>query len=810
MSAVAIPADVARHHRLGAVPRSAFLAAFVAASLSAIPAAAQNAGEMRGEPSARWIADSGTAGDASGVYHFRRVVELPAKPEHLVVHLSADNRYRFFVNGEAVASGPQRSDIMHWRYETMDLAPHLHAGRNVLGATVWNWGAYRPVGQYSRRTAFLLQGADARDSVVSTGHPGWKVLRDSGYGFIPVTGAATGGYYAASPGESVDAQRVPWGWDDPSYADTAWRPARSIGQALPNGADEYGAVGTWQLAPRTIPPLEETPVRFASIRRASGVAPSAGVLRGAGDLVIPPGTRASLLLDQGHLLTAYLVLDASGGTGAAMTMTYAEGLRDAKGLKGNRNEIEGKTIVGVRDSIRFDGGAHRRFRTLWFRAYRYVQLDVVTADEPLTVHDVHGIFTAYPYQERARFTSDAPWIDSVWTMDWRTARACANETFFDTPYYEQLQYVGDTRIQALISLYVAGDDRLVRNAIEEFDQSRIPDGITASRYPSELPQYIPPFSLLWVAMVHDYWMLRDDPAFVRRFIPGTRAVLGWFDARVDSTGLVAAKGQSWWGFVDWAGAWERGAPPGAERGHSATVTLQYAYALDRAAQLEDALGSAQMAGRYRARAASLRAAVRARAWDAKRGLFRDSPDSALYSQQTNVLAVLAGAVPASEKRALMERVLGDTTLVRASYYFSFYLLEALRDAGLGDRYVDHLAPWRGMLALGLTTTLESAEPSRSDSHAWSAHPNYGLLATVLGVRPGAPGFRTVIIAPHLGPLERAEGRVPHPRGDIEARLTREGARGLRADVTLPPGLTGILEWRGRRVPLHPGPQTIRM
>ena len=124
-------------------------------------------------------------------------------------------------------------------------------------------------------------------------------------------------------------------------------------------------------------------------------------------------------------------------------------------------------------------------------------------------------------------------------------------------------------------------------------------------------------------------------------------------------------------------------------------------------------------------------------------------------------------MPAAEQRALMERVLADTSLVQATYYFGFYVLEALRKAGLADRYVEQLAPWRQMLALGLTTTPENPEPTRSDSHAWSAHPNYGLLATVLGVRPAAPGFRSVRIAPTLGPLKRAEGRIPHPLGDIE-------------------------------------------
>ena len=79
-----------------------------------------------------------------------------------------------------------------------------------------------------------------------------------------------------------------------------------------------------------------------------------------------------------------------------------------------------------------------------------------------------------------------------------------------------------------------------------------------------------------------------------------------------------------------------------------------------------------------------------------------------------------------------------------------------------------------MLAMGLTTTPESPEPTRSDSHAWSAHPNYGLLATVLGVRPAEPGFRSVRIAPHPGPLGRAAGRVPHPLGENQVRLERTG------------------------------------
>ena len=251
----------------------------------------------------------------------------------------------------------------------------------------------------------------------------------------------------------------------------------------------------------------------------------------------------------------------------------------------------------------------------------------------------------YPFKLVARFDSDLAWLSDMWEINWRGARLCAWETYFDTPYYEQLQYVGDTRIQALITLYMSSDDRLVRQAIEHFDLSRIPEGITASRYPSDLGQYIPTFSPIWVAMVHDYWMHRDEPEYVRGFLPGIRAVLGWFERRVDETGMLGSI--SWWPFVDWAPAWERGVPPGGVEGHSTVISLQFVYALERAAELETG------ARRARARptttgASPRRCATRCAAAPGTRagGCSGTRRRGSTYSQQANVMAVLTDAVAA--------------------------------------------------------------------------------------------------------------------------------------------------------------------
>jgi len=751
---------------------------------------------------AKWIAYPDAPPQGAGVFHFRRMLDLPEKPRSFLVRVSADNRYRLFVNGVSVSVGPARGDMLHWRYETIDLAPYLHAGSNLFAALVWNWGELRPGAQISHRTGFLIQSDSAADAAIDSG-PAWKVYWDRAYGFTPGQSDVQG-YYAAAPGESVDASLYPWGWEQPGFDDSKWGAASPVsGGALPAGASAYGEAAEWQLVPRLIPLPEERTIHFAEVRRSEGVTVPRSFPAGTAALTIPANSKASLLLDQHELTMGYPVIVASGGRGAVATITFAESLYDAQNHKGNRDEIAGKTIKGLKDRIAFDGGEARHFQSLWLRTWRYVQFDIQTGAEPLRLDDVHAIFSAYPFQQRASFASDQAWIGDIWNIDWRVFRLSAFETFWDTPYYEQFQYVGDSRIESLISLYDAGDDRLMRNTIEQFDQSRISDGLTASRYPSSLPQYIPPFSLWWAAMVHDHWMYRGDADFAHRFLPGIRAVIGWYERQLDQAGQLGP--MRWWNFMDWT--FPRGVPPGANDGHSTAISLQFAYVLRLTADLERGVGSAAEAEHDLALADRINLAARAQSWDETRGLFADTPEKRQFSQQTNALAILSGA--ATQPRGVAERMLADKSITQASYYFRFYVDEALHESGMADRYLTELEPWREMLRLGLTTTLEEPEPSRSDSHAWSAHPNYHLLATVLGIRPAEPGFRAVAIAPALGELKRASGHMPVPAGEIAVDFQRRGISGLDASITLPPNMRGSFVWNGQTSPLQPGLNKIR-
>ncbi|HYC72046.1 MAG TPA: family 78 glycoside hydrolase catalytic domain [Opitutaceae bacterium] len=757
---------------------------------------------------ARWVAHPTAPASEYGVFFFRRVLELPEPPRRFVVHVTADARYRLWVNGASVSSGPQWSDPVDWRYESVDIGPHLRPGRNVLAAQVMAYGESGPYANMGRRPGFLLQGDTPAERAADTG-AGWKVLRDPGHRPFLADQPDLRTFIVVGPGEEVDAAQHPWGWREAGFDDSAWPAVRVLGHGQPRG---WGTdMNTW-LSPRTIPPLEERDEPVGRIVRADGVVPPARrELAGAS---VPARSKASVLIDHGTLTNAHPILSVSRGRGATVTLRYAEALVDDRGNKGHRDETDGRRLRGTGDRFLPDGGANRVFAPFDFRTFRYVQLDIETADEPLVIEDLRARFAGYPFRENASFRSDDPALARIWEVGWRTARLCALETYVDCPYYEQLQYVGDTRIQALISLYVSGDDRLMRNAIELFDRSRIPEGLTQSRYPSKVPQIINTFSLFWIDMVHDHWRHRGDRGLVRAQRRGVEGVLAWFDERIDpATGLLGPL--PYWTFVDWTNDWPwneaagiGGEPSGARSGGSSIVTLQLAVTLRHAAELARALGDEAGAAGHERRADALVAAVRRHCWDAGRQLFADSPAKDAFSQHANIMAVLAGAIEGGEARELMKRVAGDPRLIQASTYFRFYLLRAMKRAGLGDEYLAGLGPWHEMLARGLTTFAEKPDPTRSDCHAWSASPVYELLATVAGIEPLVPGFAAVRIAPHFGHLREVTARMPHPSGEIIVALRRDGAAGVVGTIALPPGVTGEFVWAGSRIPLRAGEQPV--
>jgi hypothetical protein len=759
---------------------------------------------------AYWITAENTSPKDYGVYHFRKTFSLNNKPASFIVHVSADNRYKLYVNGVMVSLGPARADLFHWNYETVDISKYLQAGNNIIAAVVWNYGDYKPENQISFRTGFILQGDNNEEKIVNT-NTSWKCIKDSSYS--PLQPDLIYTYYVAGPGEKIDYAKYPVNWEINRYNDNGWTQAKQIVSGLPKGVLQSDL--SWMLIPRTLPQVELTTQRLQKVRSVTGISLPPSFPSAKSSFTIPANTSIKILLDNGVLTNAYPVLRFSKGKGAEIALGYAEALFIDEGnnkdwkeqnKKGNRNEVEGKRFVGVKDELIPDGNGDQEFTSLAWRTYRYIQLEVKTADEPLIINDLYGIFTGYPFELKAKFTVDNDTLEKIFETGWRTARLDAVETYMDCPYYEQLQYVGDTRIQAMVSLYNTGDDRLMRNAITQLDYSRMAEGITLSRYPTANAQEIPTFSLWWIGMLNDYYMYRSDLSFVKQFLPGERQVLQFFSRYQQPDGSL--KNAPYWEFTDWCDGkgWVSGMAPFGKDGCSAALDLQLLWAYQIAARLEDNLGMKVFANEFNKRAGILTETIKRKYWDNTRQLFADAKEKNYFSQHTNTLAILTGIVKGEQAKQLAQKMITDTSLTQATIYFQYYVNQALRKTGLGNLYLDRLQIWKDNLAMGLTTWAEISDinAARSDCHAWGASPNIEFLRTVLGIDTDAPGFNKIKIEPHLGSLKKAEGTMPNPNGEIKVNYNINSQDKLDALISIPKGTSGVFVWKGKEHVLKNG------
>ena len=221
------------------------------------------------------------------------------------------------------------------------------------------------------------------------------------------------------------------------------------------------------------------------------------------------------------------------------------------------------------------------------------------------------------------------------------------------------------------------------------------------------------------------------------------------------------------------------------------------------------MGEDILAMRYRQFAAKTGAAIIEKFWNEKRALFADDLAHEHFSEHSQCLAILSGLVEGEKARTVFGQMLKADDLHRTTVYFRHYLFETMKLMDRGDLIIEGFGFWHDLAAQGFKTTVEMPEPSRSDCHAWGAHPMYHMHASLLGIRPASVGFKTVTIQPSPGKLPVIQAETPHPAGFISTDLSFAGTN-CRGTLTLPADVTGEFIWQGTRVALKPGSNAIEL
>ncbi|KAL4771977.1 hypothetical protein BDW60DRAFT_222873 [Aspergillus nidulans var. acristatus] len=770
---------------------------------------------------------------AGRIVRFRRRFSLSSPPTRALLHISADTRYKLFVNGERVAVGPTRSSPWIWYYDTIDIAPYLRQGKNTVQFDVLRYFFVSRAAMPFQRTAL----------------PGLSVVGavETDNGAVELHTVRTEAWEA-----QVDESRLfPMGLVDDPFLHINERvapvePSAPIAPILYGIKTLNGDLAPWRLRPRPIPMHEESSVAVDTIRSCSSILAEeewlAGLSQSEKPLLLPAGSLHAIDLQARVHSTAFLrwTFQSTGrASSIRLKVMYSEGYELSPRAypffraKDDRLDVENGHLIGPYDEIQLDipaSGEAITYEPFWFRTFRLLRVEITVGSEPVALDSLIARQVNYPLAVKATFANPSD-LDSarIWDVSIRTMRNCMFDGYADCPFYEQLQYSGDSRSVGLFHYYLSGDDRLMRQAITNYAASITSEGLTQSRFPSHVPQIIAGFSLYWILQVADHFLFFGDRAYTRSFLPRIDGVLEFFESHVDQLGLVSGLPEDVWQYVDWVTTWgstdehpDKGVPTSGRRSNRHTYfSLLYAYVLQRAAQLVRDLGRPGYAAEYEARAVSLQTAVRRHCYDGH--YFTDSTadlagDDA-FSQHTQVFAILSGAALPDDCSRLLKQSFADQRFSRCSYMMRFYALRAFSAAGdeMYESFWRHEAwkPYRKMLAQNLTTWEEDDVRQRSDCHAWGSVPIYEYCAELVGLTPVKPGCAKIRFKPRLRLSDSISARVAlgtdnlasvewEAAGDRERRVHLKLERPVEVLSQLPDGEEvdhGVVDflslvWRG--------------
>lgn len=718
---------------------------------------------------------------------FRKEMKLAGEPYDGKMRISADTRYKLYVNSRLVEVGPSRGDNQVWFYDEINLIPYLKAGKNIIAVSVLRYPEEPTAGNHGMFRTFMpglyvtgkIEDMDGKEYDM-TANSSWKCMIDRSVCFYREEER----FAPLIIHEKARGNKEIFGWKKEEHDDSHWKAARHyIKKSVPE------AVSPGNLKPRTIPFMYRKKRQFQSLMSLDSKKSAAteeewmDFLKGERKICIPAHTKMAVEIDAGEEMTGYMKLALLGGENAKLSLLYSEAYvqdgfvgPEKIPVKTDRIDKENGHLDGYADYYHVEGmGVENQpeiYEPYWFRTFRFIRFSIETEEEDLILQSLDYEETGYPLEISTKVKTSDKSLEPIWEISERTLRRCMHETYEDCPFYEQLQYIMDARAQILYTYAVSADDRLARKCMDDLKRSQRYDGLLNCCYPNCNTNVIPGFSIYYILIVYDHMMYFGDRNLVIDHMPAIAQILHYFERHLTKEGYVEKIGginmeARFWSFIDWADEWNdtSGMPTAGLKGQLTMETLLYIYGLLHAAKLAEFLGRIEEAKQYLESAKKAQQAVR-KFCIGKNGMIQDGPGVEEYSQHCQVFGLLTHTIDLETGKRNLLRTIEEEGFVQCTVAMRFYLFRALEETGLyvyTDKYWD---AWRNMIKMHCTTCVESEAYSRSECHAWGALILYELPSITLGVRPAAPEYKKVKIAPIPGYLTSVSGIVKTPVGEI--------------------------------------------
>lgn len=684
-------------------------------------------GEDSTEWKAKWICKEHTPFRSNTWFAFRKTAQLGVIPSSVKAKIAADSKYWLWINGSMVVydgglkRGPAPGDGY---YDTVEIAPYLKEGENVISVLVWFLGQGGFSHISSGLAALLFQAEGEGVEILSD--ESWECNQAYSY---QTSHSDAPNYRLCEENIRYDAEAYPEDWflgQNPKKLGSSMELPCTPGEA----------------------PLGRLVCRPIPLWKVSGLKDYSSVSRNGDTLVctLPCNLHAHpwirLNAEKGKILRFHT---------------------DHRKVTGNMCQ-EGEYVT--RDGI-------QEYESLpWMNGEKvYYHIP-----EGVEVLEVKYRESSYNTSISGSFHCDNDVLNTYWTKAARTLMVCMRDTWYDCPDRERAQWWGDEVNELGEAFYALSPSSalLAAKGIRELAAWHKGDGsmfapCPASNWSRELPMQILA-SVGWYGW-YTYGFYSGDFSFVEDVYEPLHRYLHetW---KVDENGLPIYRKGGW----DWPDA-------GDNNDRWAILPPWYYLALKAEREFALMLGKEEDAKKDKAMMQKLAENYNRQFWNGYE--YRSANYEGPTDDRANALAVVSG-IAGEEKYPAIIKTLSEQA--HASSYMFKYILEALHLMGRDDMMLERMERFYPSLMKDECSTLyEAWNHQGTSNHAWSGSGIIIMGGTMAGIKPLESGFRRFEVNPNMGSLKEIDCSLETVYGKISVSLRSKGSNGIKATICVPEG-----------------------
>jgi alpha-L-rhamnosidase len=719
-----------------------------------------------------WITDTKDIRTKPAAY-FRHSFSLAKRIASARVYIAVAGLYELSINGRRI--GDRVLDPMYTRfdrrnlYTTYDVTAALQQGDNTIGILLGNgWYNLQSTAVWyfdkapwrSRPSVCLdlrLTYTDGSVETISTGK-NWKTASS------PVV------FNSIYTGEHVDDRLSIPHWDEPSFADSAWKPVIFTG------------VPSQHVTAETTVPIRITDT-LAAVR-----------LRRFSD--------TDYVFDLGRNIAGVSRISVQGPAGTILRLKHGERLYPTGHVDQSNIDVHYRPTDDSdpfqTDIYTLKGEGEETFQPRFnYKGFQYVE---VTASQPVALqqNSLRGYFMHSDVSPVGHIECSNPTINQIW----QATNASYLSNLFgyptDCPQREKNGWTGDAQIAVETGLYNFDAITVYEKWLADLRDEQQPNGVLPSIVPTGGWGYEwgngPDWTSAIAIIPWNIYLFYGDPQPLRDCYDNIKRY-------VDHINSLYPSGLTTWGLGDWI--------PVKSKTPVEFTSSAYYYAdvvvLARAARL---FHHDKDYALYSKLAEKIKAAFNSRYLDAATGNY----DKGLQTELSAALYWHLVPTPVIPKTAavLAARVRADSVKLDVGLLGTKTILNALSENGYADLAYQLASSetepsWGWWMKNGATTLYENW-PINAGSDISLNHIMFGEISAWFykglgGILPDSaePGFRHIRLQPHFVPgLDEFSATHDCPFGTIVSHWQWDGGR-LTYTATIPAGASAtlILEVPGR-------------